>query len=90
MAESKPGTRYVQIGGFNVWWDGKDTIILQSSHHDSQLPKGSMAISFTKNPRSANYHPVNFNQCVAVLEAHGKPAPEPTEELSRYLEDRPA
>jgi len=49
-----------------------------------------MAIGFSNNPRSANYHPVNFNQCVAVLVAHGKPAPEPTEEQPRYLDLRPA
>ncbi len=90
MATSTPATRYVRIGGFNVWWDGRDAIFLQSSSHDSELPNGSMAIVFSSNPRSANFHPVNFNQSVAVLVAHGKPAPAPTEERPRYLELRPA
>ena len=88
MATSKPGTKGVQIGGFNVWWDDGDQIHMQLNERDSDLPKGALWVTFSSNPDSGNYHPVNFNQCAAALRAKGKPAPEPVPEASRELDAR--
>jgi hypothetical protein len=88
VATSKPANKGVQIGGFNIWWDGDDQIQMQLNEHDSDLPKGALWVTFSGNPDSANYHPQNFNQCVAALRAHDKPAPGPVAESPRDLEAR--
>jgi len=85
MATSKSTTKNVQIGGFNVWWDGKSEIILQSTTHDSDIPGSAMAVAFSSNPDSANYHPVNFNKMAALLRLHGKDAPNAIPEAPREL-----
>lgn len=88
MARSRPGKKGIQVGGFNAWWDGGDQIHLQLDEHDPDLPKGSLWITFSSNAASCNYHPQNFNQCVAALRKHDKPAPDPVAEASRDLDAR--
>ncbi len=88
MATSKPANKGIQVGGFNVWWDGVEQIHMQLNEHDPDLPKGALWIAFSRNPDSGNYHPQNFNQCAGALRAHGKPAPDPVPEAPRDLEAR--
>lgn len=88
LATSKPGTKGIQIGGFNVRWDDGDQIFLQLNEHDEDLPRGALWITFSSNPYSGSYHPANFNQCAEALRRHGKPAPDPVAEASRELEAR--
>jgi len=88
MAVSKPENKGIQIGRFNVWWDDGDQIHLQLAEHDPDLPRDALWITFSSSPDSANYHPVNFNQCAEALRKHDKPAPEPVAEAPRELDSR--
>ena len=45
-------------------------------------------VSFDANPRSADYHPANFNR-LRLLRAAGKPAPDEAPLGSGRLSDRP-
>lgn len=85
MATSNPTGKNIHIGGFNVWWDGRTAIMLQSTNHDSDIPGETMAITFSSNQNSVNYHPVNFNKMAAALRLHGKHAPAPIPDGPREL-----
>ncbi len=88
MATSKAENKGIRIGGFNVWWDHGEQIHLQLNDHDQDLPKGALWITFSSNPDSANYHPLNFNQCAEALRRYDKPAPEAVPEGPRDLDAR--
>jgi hypothetical protein len=94
MATPSQQGDYVDLGGAHVWWtsDSPDEIQVTSDdpdlHHPSTGP--GMRIVFSANPRSANYHPANFNRCRQVLLQYGKSAPpEPAVEGDRRLDRRP-
>jgi hypothetical protein len=71
-------TAYTSAHGLRVWWrPGSDTIecaLNDPAFHHPGTGTG-LRIAFSSNPKSANYHPANWNRCVRALTAHGKPAP---------------
>lgn len=55
---------------------------------DENGEKHGLLATFSPNPRSANYHPSNFNRCVRALRAAGKPAPDEVPVYPRELKKR--
>ena len=79
MATSNQQGDYVTLGGVNVWWtpEHPDEMHVTSDDPDLNHPntEPGMRVVFSANPRSANYHPANFNRCRQMLIQHGKSAP---------------
>ena len=82
------------LDGFYVWFheDTPDRIRLATNNPDivgGDDGKPGLQIVFSSNPRSADYHPANFNRLARWLAAHGEPAPEPVPVADRQLGRRP-
>jgi hypothetical protein len=82
------------LDGFYVWWheDTPDRIRLASSNPDivgDDGEKPGLQIAFSSNPRSADYHPANFNRLARWLELSGEPHPDPVPVADRRLDRRP-
>lgn len=65
---------------FEAWWSAQtpDIIHLTCANteiHDGTGAKPGFRVETSSNPRSANYHPGNFNRLSRLLRDHGKPAP---------------
>jgi hypothetical protein len=85
---------HVPVEGFDVWWnaDQPNEIHLVTSSPDFTDADGKrpgLWVSFSCNPKSANYSPANFNRCARLLAAKGHPAPAIVEEHGRRLSGRP-
>ena len=80
MAEPSEKGDFVNITGARVWWvpGQPDEIHFTVDDPDFTHPNTGpgMRVVFSSNPRSANYHPANFNRCAAVLRQYGKSAPD--------------
>jgi hypothetical protein len=64
----------------NIWWraDAPSEIhmtFVSGEMTDEAGGRPGLWITFSSNPRSANYHPANFNRCARWLAGKGKPAP---------------
>lgn len=86
-------TGFITPNGFHVWWrpNQPDEIHLVSSDPQFNSTDGShpgIWVTFSCNPKSANYHPQNFNRCARALTANGKPAPAEVVEHDRRLNRR--
>jgi hypothetical protein len=86
-------TGFITPDGFHIWWrqNQPDEIHLvtsdpQFNSTDGQHP--GMWVTFSCNPKSANYHPQNFNRSARALAANGKPAPDEVPEHDRRLNRR--
>lgn len=86
-------TGYTEIEPFQVWWRANQPheIHLVSSNPlynsaDGQHP--GLWVTFSCNPKSANYHPQNFNRLARALVASDKPAPAEVPEHDRRLNQR--
>ena len=82
------------IDGFSVWWhkDTPDRIRMATSDpaiRGEDGDKPGLQVVFSSNPRSADYHPANFNRLARWLAAQGEPAPEPVPVADRQLGRRP-
>lgn len=79
MAQPSQDGNYVHLTDVNLWWvpGQPDEIHLTIDDPDLHHPKTGpgMRTVFSTNPKSANYHPANFNRCATVLRKYGKPAP---------------
>lgn len=87
MAQSKvyPGPKT------SIWWSGGDEI--RFTVNDDRYPavdghQSGLMFVVSRNPRSANYHPRNWNKFVAWLVAAGQPAPSVIPVRSRSLSMR--
>lgn len=86
-------TGYYTDEPFHVWWrpNQPDEIHVVSSEGKFNSADGNrpgLWITFSCNPKSANYHPQNFNRCARALKAKGLPAPTEVEEHDRRLNMR--
>lgn len=93
MATPSEKGDYVHLTNVKVWWvpGQPDEIHLTPDDPDLHHPQTGpgMRVVFSTNPRSANYHPANFNRCAAILRQYEKPAPpEDAEEGPRRLDKR--
>lgn len=92
MAENT-NANYVTLQQAKLWWKEATneihlTINDEDLKHSGTAP--GLRVVFSPNPKSANYHPGNFNRCADVLRKHGKGAPsENVEEGDRRLDKRP-
>ena len=82
------------LDGFYVWWheDTPDRIRLATNNADivgEDGEKPGLQIVFSSNPRSADYHPANFNRMARWLELAGEPHPDPAVVADRQLDRRP-
>lgn len=83
-------TGFVTSDGFHVWWrpNQPHEIHLVSSDPLFSSADGDhpgLWVTFSCNPKSANYHPQNFNRAARALKGEGKPAPEEVPEHDRRL-----
>lgn len=86
-------TGYITPSGFHVWWrpEQPHEIHLVSSDPEFNSPDGEhpgLWVTFSCNPKSANYHPQNYNRAARALHAKGKPAPTEVVEHDRRLNQR--
>lgn len=86
-------TGFVTAAGFHVWWrDAQPNEIHMVSSDpvfnsvDEDRP--GLWVTFSCNPKSANYHPQNFNRAARSLKAMGKDAPDEVAEHGRRLNGR--
>ena len=82
------------LDGFYVWFHGDtpDRIRLATNNPDivgDDGEKPGLQIVFSSNPRSADYHPANFNRMARWLELHHEPHPDPIPVAPRQLDRRP-
>lgn len=63
--------KYVQIGGFNVWYGGNSQINLQLAQRDDNLP-GNHTLWITVKASDK----LNYDKLAWALRKNGKPAPE--------------
>lgn len=68
------GKNYIWLPGPNAWYSEKDDAI-NLTWDDIGLPntERGMWVTFNGNPKSANYHPGNFNRINFALEQLGAP-----------------
>jgi hypothetical protein len=94
MAEPSDKGDYVHMTGFTIWWvpGQPDDIHLTADDPDLTHPNTGpgMRVVFSRNLRSANFHPANFNRCAAILRKYGKSAPteDADESIPRRLDKR--
>jgi hypothetical protein len=86
-------TGYHTADGFHVWWrpNQPDEIHVVSSDPQFNSADGEhpgLWITFSCNPKSANYHPQNFNRTARSLKANGCEHPAEVEEHDRRLNMR--
>ena len=79
---------------FNIFWHPgqPDRIHMATSDAafvDEAGGKPGIRVVFSSNPRSADYHPANFNRLARWLAAQGEPAPDPVPVADRQLGRRP-
>lgn len=70
---------YVFLTDCKVWWDGRSNEIhLTINDPDLHLPgsQPGARVIFSANPKSANYHPRNYNLFARLLRQYDKLAPE--------------
>lgn len=86
-------TGYITPEGFHVWWrpNQPHEIHLVSSDPkfnsaDGQHP--GLWVTFSCNPKSANYHPQNFNRLARALHNEGLDYPPEVPEHDRRLNQR--
>lgn len=94
MATPSDAGDYVTLSDVTLWMapDAPNEIHMTSNDSDLKHPKTGpgMRVVFSANPKSANYHPANYNRAAAVLRKYGKSAPaEDTPEGPRRLDKRP-
>jgi hypothetical protein len=82
------------LDGFYVWFheDTPDRIRLATNNPDivgDDGEKPGLQIVFSSNPRSADYHPANFNRMARWLELHHEPHPDAIPIAPRQLDRRP-
>ena len=80
-------------GPFEVVWfpDHPDEIHLvtaDGTFTDAEGERPGLWITFSRKPKSANWHPAYWNRCVRALKAAGEDAPEEVEEHNRRLDKR--
>jgi hypothetical protein len=85
---------HVPVEGFDVWWNADQPneihLVTNSPNFtDADGKRPGLRVSFSCNPKSANYSPANFNRCARLLAAKGHPAPAIVEEHGRRLSGRP-
>ena len=65
--------------GVHVWWTPNHPDEIHLTFDDPELTHPDtgpgMRVVFSRNVKSANYHPANFNRCAALLRKYGKSAP---------------
>ncbi len=93
MAQPSPeGSNYVRVGDAKIWWQSSQPTeihyILNDDDFEHPETDTGLWVKFSSNPKSANYHPANFNRCARVLKKHGKPAPDEVPEGPRRLDKR--
>jgi hypothetical protein len=92
MAIPSPTGDFVTLLNAKIWWkQSSNEIHLTINDDDLNHPNTDpgMRVVFSVNPKSANYHPANFNRCADVLRHHGKAAPaENVPEGNRRLDKR--
>ena len=86
-------SRLITDGPFEVLWfpEQPDEIHLvsnESTFTDADGTRPGLWITFSSNPKSANWHPMYFNRCVRALVTHGQPAPDVVPEHNRRLDKR--
>lgn len=88
---SKDGD-YVTVDGVTVWWQAKQPNEIHFTVNDNDFWHADtgpgLRVVFSSNPKSANYHPGNFNRCARVLKKYGKSAPDEVPEGPRRLDKR--
>lgn len=80
---------------FHLWWrpSQPNEIHLVTSETIFNTNAGDhpgLWVTFSCNPKSANYHPQNFNRAARALKAKGLPHPAETPEHDRRLNHRAA
>jgi len=93
MATPSKDGDYVSVDGVTVWWQEKDPAEIHFTLSDpdftSEDTGPGLRVVFSSSPKSANYHPGNFNRCARVLRKYGKSAPaNDVEEGQRRLDKR--
>lgn len=86
-------TGFINSDGFHLWWrdNQPDEIHLVSSSpvfHDSNGARPGLWITFSCNPKSANYHPQNYNRAARALAEQGCASPALVQEADRRLNAR--
>jgi hypothetical protein len=86
-------SRIAAPGPFEVLWfpDQPDEIHLltaDATFTDSDGQRPGLWIAFSRNPKSANWHPAYWNRCVRALQDACQPAPELVDEHNRRLDKR--
>lgn len=94
----QPEDESVSVGfitpqGFHVWWrpNQPSEIHLVTSDPMFNSADGEhpgLWTTYSSKPKSANYHPQNFNRCARALAAHGCEAPDEVPEHDRRLNQR--
>jgi hypothetical protein len=93
MATPSENGDYVATESFTVWYDEKQDQIHLTTNDADFTHAGTgpgMRVVFSRNPKSANFHPSNFNRCRDILIAYGKSAPPEAadETVSRRIDKR--
>ncbi len=88
-----PSSRISAPGPFEVLWfpDQPDEIHLVTgdpTFTDANGQRPGFWITFSRNPKSANWHPAYWNRCVRALVAAGEDAPDEVKEHNRRLDKR--
>lgn len=74
-----PTGDYLKLG-FQAWWSDRTPEIIHLTCNEQGITdalgtKPGLRVEISSNPRSANYHPGNFNRLARWLREHGKTAP---------------
>jgi len=78
MAEKAENGDYIRLTGVTCWMDPKTSEIHVTFNdgdlHHEKTGDGARVV-FNSNPKSANYHPANYNRFGDALKMHGCTAP---------------